>query len=46
MAVTGRPRSPDRVERNGSSLKVWVDGLYVGSISIRALGEYLRERGR
>jgi hypothetical protein len=43
---SGRPVRPCRVEKNGDSLKVFLDGLYVGSISVRALGEYLKERGR
>ncbi len=41
-----RPKKNDRVEKNGNSLKVYLDGFYVGSISVRALGEYLKERGR
>jgi len=41
-----RPVRLDRVEKNGDSLKVFRDGLYVGSISIRALGDYVKERGR
>lgn len=41
-----RPRRPDRVEKNGSSLKVYLGGVYVGSISVRALGEYVKLRGR
>jgi hypothetical protein len=46
MSKGGRPSRPDRVEKNGNSLKVFLDGVYVGSITIRALGEYVKERGR
>lgn len=42
----GRPKKLNRVEKNGESLKVYLDGFYVGSISVRALGEYVKERGR
>jgi len=41
-----RPKRPDRIEKNGGSLKVYLNGLYVGSISIHSLGEYVKARGR